>query len=163
MGHLFIGIGMGIKVQKDGFLSIRQFCIRPGDGLDDAAGDGVIPAHRNGSCACGINPAIKISDALNTGFVIVGLGQRDISKVMDTMGVPRVDIEFHVDAFCHRGNLAQGARAEVLIALRGAVACGVGDAHQRNVRIGRIPVERGPEECGNIPPVKRLQHHLVGV
>ena len=63
----------------------------------------------------------------------------------------------------HLVSQAQGARAEVLIALRGAVACGVGEAHQHNVRIGRITVERGPEECGNIPPVKRLQHHFVRV
>ena len=82
---------------------------------------------------------------------------------MNPVGGPGVDVEFHMDPLRHGGNLAQRPWAEVLIALRGTVPGRVGYADQCNVRIGGIAVEGSPEEGGNIPPVKGLQHHFVGV
>ncbi len=51
----------------------------------------------------------------------------------------------------------------MLIALGGAVTGGVGHANQRNVRMGGIAIQGRAKERGDIPPVKRLQHHFVGI
>ncbi len=99
--HLLVGIGMSIKVQKDRFLTVGEFCIGSGNSLNDAPGDRVIPADGYRSRACRIDITIEVCDALNTRFVVVSLGQRNIAKVMNSVGSPGVYVELHMDAFRH--------------------------------------------------------------
>ncbi len=102
MRHLFVGIGVGIKVQKDRFLPLGQFSLRSGNPLNDAARYRVIAANRNRSRPCGIHLAVKIRDALNARFVVVGFRQRHVTKIMNAMRRPRINVELHVHAFGHR-------------------------------------------------------------
>ena len=101
MRHLLVSIGMSIKVQKDRFLTVGEFCIGSRNGLNDAPGDRVIPANGYRPCARCIDVAIKVRDPFDTGFVIVCFRQRNISKVMDAVGSPGINVELHMDPLRH--------------------------------------------------------------
>ena len=104
------------------------------------------------------------ADALDAGLVVHGLGQRDITQVVDAARLPGGEVvEGFVQPPVMGGDVAHGARTQVLVALGGAVAGGVGHADESDVAAGGIGIDRAAEEGGNAPPGKRLQQHHVVV
>ena len=102
------------------------------------------------------------ADALDAGLVVHGLGQRDIAQIVDAARLPGGEVvEGFVQPPVMGGDVAHGARTQVLVALRGAVAGGVGHADESDVAAGGIGIDRAAEKGGNAPPGKRLQQHHV--
>ena len=104
------------------------------------------------------------ADARDAGLVVHGLGQRDIAQIVDAARLPGGEvIEGFVQPPVMGGDVAHRARPQMLVALGGAVAGGVGHADQRDVAGAGIGIDGAAEEGGNAPPGQRLQQHHVVV
>src|SRR5262249_15679700 len=134
---------------------------RARDRLHDAAGHGVIAAHRDGSCAGRVDAAIELGDALDACFVVVGLGEGDVAESSNAARTPGIELERHVHPARHRGHVAHRAWSKVLVALGGAVAGGMRDADQGDVAAAWIAIERAAKQRGDVPRIQSLDHHLV--
>jgi hypothetical protein len=73
------------------------------------------------------------------------------------------DAEAPVSAAIAGGDVTDGARPQVLVALRRAVAGGVGHADERDVAGAGFGIVFGGEEGGNAPPVGAAHRLLAGV
>ena len=122
----------------------------------------MIATDGNRACTRVGDTAEEGTDALDAELVVHRLRERDIAQIVDAAGLPGGEvIEGFVQPPVMRGDVAHGARAQMLVALRGAVAGGMWHANQSDVAIGGIGIDWAAEEGGNTPPGKRLQQHHV--
>jgi hypothetical protein len=136
---------MGIEMEKRRLASCRQPGIFTGDRLHYGAGDPMITANRYRSGSSLIDVPKESGDPLDRTFVVAGLGKRHIAEVVDPAGGPRIKVEGGMITSRIGRDVAHGARAEMLIAFSGIVACRMRHANQRDIGVRRNGVERRPE------------------
>ena len=162
MVDVFVSIGMGVEMQKRGFSAIGELAPLARDRLDDAAGDAVIAADRDGIDA-GIGDALeKGRDALHGFLVVHRLGKRHVADIANAAGFPGREIEMLVIAPIMRRDMAHGARAQMLVALGRTIAGTVRHADQRDIAVFEIRHVGRAKEGRNAPPIERLHHHPIG-
>ena len=100
---------------------------------------------------------VEAGDLLDAVFVVVGLGEGNITHVSDLGSGPGVDLELTMNPAANGRDVPQRTGTEVLIALGCAVAGGMRHADQRDV----LPVRRNvraAKQRRNTPPVEVLHH-----
>ena len=159
---ILVGIGVGIEMKECRLAAVGQLAPLARDRLDDAAGDAVIAADRDGIDAGIGDLAEEGGDALDAFLVVHRLGQGHVADIADARGLPGREIEMLVIAPVMRRDMAHGARPQMLVALGRAIAGTVRHADQGNVAILEIGRIGCAEERRHAPPIERLHHHPVG-
>ena len=133
-----------------------------GEPLHDAAGDAVVAADRHRRASRRGDLREERGDALDAALVVVRLRERDVAEVVDPARLPGGEAERGVVAALERRDVADGARSEVLVALRRArcpEACGTPTS--ATSQLAGIGIDRAAEERRGAPPVEALDHHAV--
>ena len=91
MIHSGKDIRMRIKMQKTNFLSFGQMSLAKR--LHDPASDRMIATNRNWSHPCRVYFLILISYLLDTMLIVVGPGERNITRIYDRRQFPRVNLK----------------------------------------------------------------------
>ena len=94
-----------------------------------------------------------ILDVLNRYFVIVGLGQRNVTEVVDPAGIPGDQLKFLVSAPQATGDMPNAARSEVLVPLGRTVSGRVRNPDEADIASPGISVPGTLEKCRHIVPV----------
>ena len=151
-------VGMGVKMEEADLLAAGEpAAAKP---LDDAAGNRMVTTDRHRPRAAGINVPIEIRDALDAVLIVIGPRKRHVTDIDDFRRLPRVQLEAAMRAALKGRDVAYGAGPEMLVALRGAVACRMGDADKRHIgTVGSFM--GGAEQRRHTPPVKVLHHAAV--
>ena len=74
VGHLFIGVGVGVEMDQGRLAAAAEIAVLAGDGLEDRPGDGVVAADGNGISARPIETLEEGLHVLDTDIVDHGLG-----------------------------------------------------------------------------------------
>ena len=108
MIHFCKDICMGIKMQKRDRLPTGQLAIAKR--LYNAACDGMIAADGNRAHTGLVDICIKISDALDTIFIIICPRKRHITGIYDIGAAPGVNLKINMGASLHSRYIAHRTR-----------------------------------------------------
>ena len=106
----------------------------------------MVAADRDGAGIRFGEPAEVGGDPLDATLVVVRLRKRHVAEVVNAAGLPRGKAEGGVVAPPQGGHVANGARAEVLVALGRGVAGSVRHRDESDVARRRIGVDRAAKE-----------------
>ncbi len=156
-----VGVDVGIEVEKRSLPLTCQRRVGADEPLDDATRDAVVAADRDGTRPGLRDPTKESGDPLDAALVVVRLGERNVTEVVDRAGFPGREAERRVVAALERRHVPDGARAEVLISLRGSVPRRVRHTDERDVARLGVRIDGAPKQRRNAPPVEALDHHPV--
>ena len=125
-------VGMGVQMQETDGFAVRD--LSASDGLNDATGDRVISSDRNWPGAAGINSRKELCNPRDAILVVIGTRERDITNIDNFCNGPWVQTKVCMDAAGNCGDIAQRARAKMLVSLGGPISSGMRDADQGNIR-----------------------------
>jgi len=153
-------IGMGIEMQKANRLPFRQFAATKG--LNNPAGDRMIAANRKGPHPRVVDAFIKSRDAFDAIFIVIGSRKRDIARVDNRRGRPRIEANLTMDTALYRSDISHRPRPKMLIAFRGAIAGGMRHANQGDIsgsKFFREGIDMGATKQRRYPPPIEIVHH----
>ena len=143
-------VGMGIQMEEaDFFAAGEPAAAKP---LDDAAGDRMVAADRHRPRAASINVPIEVRDALDAVLIVIRPRERHVTDIDNFRSLPRVQLKAAMRAALQGRDVANGAGAEMLVALGGTVSRRMGNANKRD--IGTVGSFMGrAEQRRHTPPV----------
>ena len=80
-------------MQECNFLTFGKVCTLSTQRLHNTTGYGVVATNGNWAGANLVNFGIEVGNALNAGFIVIGLGKRHISNVANLKGFPRINLK----------------------------------------------------------------------
>ena len=155
MIHLGKDICMGVEMQETDLLALGDPA--PPQRLHDAACDRMIAPDRDRARACGVDFGEEPGDLLDAILVVVCAGKGHVAHIDDLGRCPRIKLELAMHPPCDRRDVAQGARAQMLIPLGRAVAGGMRHARKGDVLPLR-PLVGAAEHGGDAPPIQVVHH-----
>ena len=122
VGHLLVGVAVGIEVDQGRFAAAAQITVLAGDGLEDRPGDGVVAADGDWISTRSVEAFEVRLHVLDADVVDHGFRQGHVAHIVDATDVPGDDAEGIVCQAIEARNVAHGPGRQMLVALGRAVA-----------------------------------------